>query len=196
VGADFQRSPHMAAVVGRAFTNPTDLTRPLLYYYAELIVELGDEYDLSDGLYDLGLDPMTTVIIGDASGEWQGADRKKGATSFGILRDSGWRRIVQPDKKQKRNPHVHERCKNDNRLFGAQDGSHIVRIDPRCVALIEAVKMWRRKGGIPDKRSKYAHICEAMSYANYRLYPRRVATTGVGYKKIKERKRRRQMRSF
>ncbi len=195
-GLDFQRSPHMAAAVGRAFTNPADADRPLLYYHDEVIVELGDEHDLSDGLFDLGLDPATTVLICDASGEWQDADRTRGGSSFDILRKCGWRRIFRPDRKAKSNPPVHERIKNDNRLFHAQDGSHIVRIDPRCEHLIESCKKWRRKAGLPDKRSKHAHIGECMSYANFRLYPRRFVSRGVGYKRLKGRQRRDQMRRF
>ncbi len=196
VGLDFQRTPHMAAALGRCFLNPDDVDRPLLYYRSEVLVELGDEHDLSDGLYDAGLDPSTTVLIGDASGDWQDADRTKGGTSFDILRRCGWRRIFRPDRKLKTNPPVHERVKNDNRLFTAQDGSHIVRIDPDCKRLIEACKSWRRKSGIPDKRSEHAHIAEAMSYANWRLYPRRARGRGVEYKRLKGRRRPGQMRRF
>lgn len=196
VGLDFQRTPHMAAVAGRAFLNPADPDKPLLYYRDEVIVELGDEHDLSDGLYDHGLDPATTVLIGDASGDWQDADRTKGSSSYDILRKCGWRRIFRPDRTLKVNPPVHERTKNDNRLFCAQDGSHIVIIDPRCLALIASCKEWRRKRGIPDKRSKHAHIGEAMSYANWRLYPRRQGGHGVEYKRLKGRRRPGQMRRF
>lgn len=197
VGLDFQKSPHMAAVVGRAFRNPDDLEKPLLYYHDEVIIDLGDEHDLSDGLFDLGLDPSKTVLICDASGEWQdGAHTKGGSSSFDILRQCGWRRIFRPDRKSKANPPVHERSKNDNRLLHAQDGSHIVRIDPSCVALIQACKKWRRKSGIPDKRSDHAHIGDAFGYSNFRIYPRRFSRGGVGYKRLKGRRRRDQMRRF
>ncbi|HEU02884.1 hypothetical protein LCGC14_1116790 [marine sediment metagenome] len=196
VGLDFQRSPHMAGVVGRAFRNPADVDKPLIYWHDEVIVDLGDEHDLSDGLYELGLDPATTVLICDASGDWQDADRTKGGSSFETLRKNGWRRIFRPDRKAKTNPPLHERFKNDNRLFHAQDGSHIVRIDPRCEKLIECCKKWRRRGGKPDRRSEHAHIGDSMSYANFRLYPRRFSGRGVGYKRLKGRQRADQMRRF
>ncbi len=193
---DFQRSPHMAAVFGRAFVNPDDPDRPLIYWRDEVLVELGDEHDLSDGLYDAGLDPATTVCIVDASGFWQDADRTKGGSSVDILRKCGWRRIFRPDRKAKKNPPVHERHKNDNRLFHSEDGSHIVRIDPRCVNLIESCKKWRRKGGAPDKNSIHAHIGDSMGYGNWRLYPRRFQSKGVGYKRLKGRERYEQMRNI
>lgn len=196
VGLDFQRTPHMAAVLGRAFRNPDDEARPLIYWHEEIIVDLGDENDLSIGLYDYGLDPATTVLIGDASGDWQDADRTKGGTSFQTLKGNGWRRIHRPDKKQKINPPVHERTKNDNRLFHSQDGQHIVRIDPRCINLIAACKEWRRKSGIPNKRSKHAHIAEAMSYGNWRLMPLKVLKPKIGYKRLKGRRRPAQMRRW
>ena len=194
-GLDFQRTPHMAAVVGKAFRNPDNPDRPLLYYLDEVIVELGDEHDLSDGLYRIGLDPATTVLVGDASGSYQDADRTQN-NSYDLLRERGWKRIHTPDRFQKRNPSVSERIKNDNRLFHAADGQHIVRIDPGCEFLVEAVKKWTRKSGAPNKRSRYAHICEAMSYANFRLYPRRLQSTKVGYRRIKGRARPSQMRQL
>lgn len=196
VGADFQRTPHMAAVVGRLFRNPADAARPLIYWFQEVIVELGDEHDLSNGLYDLGLDPEHTVIIGDASGAWQDADRTKGGTSFDTLRACGWRRIHRPDKKLKSNPPVQERTKNDNRLFHSEDGSRIVHVDPRCVSLIAACKEWRRKHGVPMKHSEHAHIAEAMSYANWRLMPLTIRKTRVGYKRLKGRTRPTQLRRW
>ncbi len=196
VGLDFQRSPHMAAVVGRAHRNPDDDRRPLIYWHDEIIIDLGDESDLSDGMFELGLDPQTTVLIGDASGDWQDADRTKGGTSFETLKVCGWKRIHRPQKKLKINPPVHERTKYDNRLFHSQDGQHIVRIDPRCRHLITACKEWRRKNGIPNKRSEHAHIAEAMSYGNWRLKPLRILKQKIGYKRLKGRRRPGQMRRW
>lgn len=197
VGLDFQKSPHQAAVLGRAYLNPEDALRPLLYYRGEIIVPLGDEHDLSDGLYEAGLQPISTVLIADASGDWQNAERTEGGASYEILRQHGWKRIHHPDRNSVRNPPLPERFKNDNRLFASQDGQHIVRIDPRCVGLIAACKGWRKNArGLPDRRSKHAHVGDAMSYSNFRLYPRRVTWGKVGYRRIKGRSRPRQMKSF
>lgn len=196
VGLDFQRTPYMAAAIGQAHRNPRDETTPYLWYVDEVCADLGDEHDLSQGLYALGLDPSDTVLIGDASGDWQDADRKKGSSSFDLLRSLGWRRIHRPDTKLRVNPAVHERLKNDNRLFAAADGTHVVMVDPKCERLIEACKEWRRKYGLPDKRSRFAHIAEAMSYSNWRLYPRQQSSGAVGYERISGRSRPGQMRSW
>lgn len=197
-GLDFQSAPHMAGAVARVFNNPADPKRPLLYWYANIIVDLGDEHDLSDGLFDLGLDPATTVLIPDASASWQSTTQKgkRFRTSWDILRECGWRRLHKPDRNREGNPPVHERHKNDNRLLHAQDGSHIVRVDPECEAIIECFKKWRRRAGIPDKRSKHAHIGDACGYVHYRLYPPLLRSGKVGYKRLKGRQRRDQMRRF
>lgn len=197
VGLDFQRSPHMAAALARAHENPQDETRPLLYYRKALLVEHGDEYDLSDALYDAGLRPETTALVGDASGEWQDADRTKGGRSFDILRECGWRRIVVPDRSSRKNPPIPERMKNDNRLFESELGHRLVLIDPEAAELIEAIKKWRKgPNGLPARYSDWAHICDAMSYLNWRLYPRRAWRSDVGYKRLKGRRRGRQLRGI
>ena len=197
VGLDFQRSPHMAASVAQAFHNPDNPERPLLYYRKAILVDLGDEYDLSDALYEFGLDPTKTMLVGDASGEWQDADRTKGGRSFQILRDEGWKRICVPDRNSKKNPPIPERMKNDNRLFLSEAKKRLVFIDPKARELIEAVKLWRNaKNGLPSRDSKYAHLCDSMSYLNWRVYPRKTWKIEVGYKRLKGRRRGRQMRGL
>jgi len=190
VGLDFQRTPFMAAVASRAFRNPQDAKRPLLYHRLAIRVELGDEYDLSDSLYDHDFDPETTVLICDASGDWQDADRTKGGASFEILRRCGWRRIHKPDVNSERNPPLLERMKNDNRLFCSESGMRLVRIDPvGAASLIQVCKHYRMKHGKPSRNSQYTHEYDAMSYIHYRVYPRRVTHRGLGYKRLKGRKR-------
>lgn len=195
VGLDFQRTPHMAGVVARAYRNPSDERRPLLYAREEIIVDLGDEHDLSDAMFALDLDPATTVLVGDASGFWQDADRTRGGRSAEILMSLGWKRIHRPDPRLKINPPVHERVKNVNRLCHSEAGDRLALIDPALEYLIEAVTKWRKKNGIPNKHSKYAHICEAWGYLLWRLYTPQVSRE-VGYKRVTSRKRRRQLKGW
>lgn len=203
VGLDFQLSPHMAAVVGRCYVNAADATKPLLWYVDEVVVDLGDEYDLSDGLYEIGLNPEKTALIGDASGDWQRGDRQKMkepgqlTTSFQILKQCGWRRVYQPDKSRSSNPPIGERIKNDNRLMCSESGVRRLFIDPdACPRLTEAVKQWRRRNLVPEKRSKFAHLGDSMSYGNWRLAPRAQKKRGLGYKRIKGRERAGAMRGL
>lgn len=196
IGLDFQRTPHMAAAACRAFDNPDD-PRALLYFWKAITVDLGDEYDLSDALYEAGFRPETTALVGDASGEWQDADRTKGGRSFDILRECGWRRLFVPDRNSRKNPPLGERMKNDNRLFMSEAGQRLVMIDPEARELIEACKKWRNtSSGVPYRASKYAHICDSMSYLNWRVYPRKVWRFDVGYKRLKGRKRRGQLKGI
>ena len=196
VGHDYQKSPYMAASLARAFRNPEDPERPLLYYRRSLCVELGDEYDLSDAMYKAGLEPATTVIVGDASGDFQDAARTKGGQSFQILRECGWYRIFVPDRDQRKNPLVQERMKNDNRLFLSASGQRLVMIDPEAAELIEACKLWRKLHGVPSKNSRHSHIAESMGYLNWRVYPRKLWRPEVGYKRLRGRKRRGQLRGI
>ena len=197
VGLDFQASPHMAASLARAFENPLDPARPLLYYRKHILVDLGDEYDLSDAMYDAGLRPETTVLVGDASGDWQDGAHTKGGRSFDILVECGWRRPHAPDRNTRKNPPLVERFKNDNRLFKSKAGQRLVMIDPEAGKLIKACKLYRNgKSGTPDRNSKYAHGIDSMSYLNFRVYPRKVWDQQVGYKKLKSRTRRAQLKGI
>ena len=70
-------------------------------------------------------------------------------------------------------------------------------IDPdECPVLFESVKKWRRKNGHPDKRSVHAHASDGMSYLNWRTYPRKIVSREISYKRLKGRKRARQMKGF
>jgi hypothetical protein len=197
VGLDFQASPHMAASIARAYENPEDERRPLLYYRKCILVELGDEYDLSDALYDAGLRPETTVLVGDASGEWQDGAHTKGGRSFDVLTECGWRRPLVPDRNNRKNPPIVERFKNDNRLFESQAGQRLVLIDPDANDLIQGCKLYRNgPNGTPSRTSQYAHRVDSMSYLNWRVYPRKVWNFEVGYKRLSGRKRRAQFKGI
>lgn len=196
-GLDFQGTPFQFAAIAKAYANPLHAMRPILHYIGEVVCEMGDEHDLSDGMYEWGLDPLSTVLVPDASGAWQDGKHSGEGNSFDILRSLDWRRIFKPDKKEKRNPPILERIKNDNRLFESEDGTRLVIIDPdACPVLFESVKKWRRKNGFPDKRSQWAHACDGMSYLNWRAYPRKIVSREISYKRLKGRKRARQMRGL
>ncbi|MFH0902757.1 MAG: hypothetical protein V2A73_19170 [Pseudomonadota bacterium] len=199
VSADFQRSPHMVALIWRAFEDPTDPGGdPLLWVVDEVVLEQADENDLIDALEARGLDGKKTVVIADASGDWQDADRTKGRGSFDIFRQRGWRWIYPPDAHAKRNPDVLESIRIGNARLKTADGKMHVFIAPCCLALVRAMKRWRFKGGRPHKRSEHAHISDAFRYPLHRFYPRRRrASTRVDYQRIEQgQSQRRQEMSF
>ena len=114
------------------------------------------------------------------------------------MRDEGWHRLHVPDKKEKRDPLTIDRMKNDNRLFTSQAKTHIVRIDDlACPQLVAAVKGWLNGAtGMPKRWADEAHLCDAMSYANWRVYPLIRQRAGIGYKSLKRRTRRAQLRDM
>lgn len=187
-GFDFQWSPHMAAVTARFFEDPDEPAGdPLIWFSDGIQVEQADEDRLLDAMerrgdYLLGVagaeirpyggaDP---VVI-DASGEWQDAERTKGRASADVMRRRGWRRILLPDERSKKNPLLEERFAVLNGLFRNAAGKRKAFVVPQAVALIRALKLLENRNGAPNRRSDYAHICDAASYLTYRLFPRRAA---------------------
>lgn len=175
VGLDFQRAPHCCGVGLRAY-EVAGVVR--LHAVLEVIVEMGDELALSEAMLEAGLDPATTALVADASGDWQGVDRSHGnkarersLTSHAILRAEGWR-VYLPDRDRRGNPPVIERTKNANRLLCSADGTAFAYFDEeRVPRLVEAIRKYRKKNGIPEKFSRYAHLFDAWSYPLYRLIP-------------------------
>ncbi len=198
VGLDFQRSPHMAGVRRRLYRNSRDPARPFFWCIAEYVVELGDERDLSAAMYRDGLLPESTVLICDASGAWQDGEHNPNCTSYATLREEGWHRLHVPDTKEKRNPLTVDRMKNDNRLFTSKAGLHQVRIDEdACPQLVEAVKKWLNGAtGVPKRWADESHICDAMSYPNWRAFPLIRQVSRVRYKSLKRRTRRSQFQGL
>lgn len=62
-GLDFQGTPFQIATIAKAIANPLDEMRPILHYIGEVVVDMGDEHDLSDGMFGWGLDPRTTPLV-------------------------------------------------------------------------------------------------------------------------------------
>jgi hypothetical protein len=182
LGADFQLIPHMAGLMLRAFVDPADPSgEPLLWYFAESIVDEGDEDAMIDSLEADGFRGEDTIVIGDASGEWQDAKREKGRGSFDHFRRRGWKRIYTPDVKSKKNPLIDQRVAAANARFCSASGKRRVFMDPSCLRARTAFRKWGRKGGIPDRKSKYAHLCDAGTYPLWRFYPRRADPEAAEY---------------
>lgn len=174
---DFQLTPHMAAVQWRIFRNPAaprDLERALLWFVDAVVVERGTEDELIDAMEDPHYGGLPSdAVIGDASGEWQDAERTKGGSSFDRFRTRGWRKLYTPDPKTKKNPPISERLKAMNALWKSAAGERRAFVSPHAQVLIRALRRWRNtSGGFPHRRADEAHLGDCVSYAAYRLFPR------------------------
>lgn len=194
VGVDVQRFPFMASVEFRFFLNPLALSGhertefAFMHATSSLILPAAEESDLALAWLEAGFDPERTLIICDASAEWQFAERNptkvaelrekvKGRGSFDVFRLHGFRHIVKPDRDMEKNPDVVERFRAaTSRICTAQLGPYGQRFlfsDPRNKDLNRAIRSLGTHGGKPDRYSKWSHACDAFTYAVHRLFPRR-----------------------
>lgn len=199
IGMDVQNFPWIAAVRCRFYANPKapdDLDEVLLWGVGESYIEQGDEVDCARDLEDQRCSHDGTLIVADASCEWQQQQRDQklqrpkyaGRGSADMLRGEGFRHVVPPDQDMKRNPHVHERVRAANSRIGTQAGDRRVFIDPeRCPKTAMSVRRWRtNKSGQVGRNSRFAHGGDALTYVIWRFFPRRADTRdNVDVKAIK-----------
>lgn len=158
----------------------------IIWCVDEVVVENADEDDLIDGIEEtkdgsrcpcclaaIGYTSENSMVIADASGEWQDAERTKGKGSFDWFKARGWRFIRPPDPHMKKNPEISERVKCANSLMKARSGKRRFMVAKHCEKTRKALKFWPIKNDRPDKRSDFAHICDAVTYVAWRVYPRR-----------------------
>lgn len=185
VSTDVQKYPWLVGTIHRAFVNPkarTDMEKALLWTVGEAYVEKGDEVDLAEMLLASGLDPNRTLVICDASGDWQQAERKqkfqraefKGKGSWDMFRSKGFRHIVGPDRDSRANPDVIERIRAANSRIGTASRERQFFVDPvACPRTTKSIGLWKNKNGFPDRTGKHAHSGDCITYAIWRFFPRR-----------------------
>ena len=192
VGVDFQRTPHMAAVVLKIYVDPADPERaPLLWAVDEFVLSDADEDDVINALEAPGLGvrcpccadtaeaylPAECAVVADASGEWQDADRTKGKGSYDWFRKRGWRHIYQPDDRMKKNPEITERVKVANALLKSYSGRRRFFSCRHNEHTNRSSKRWENRNGVPYRKSDHAHVCDAWTYPCWRFFPRRRAVS-------------------
>lgn len=190
LAVDIQNYPWHALTRWRVIENPQfpdDLDQAYLWCVGEVFLEKGDEGLLAEEakLLDDGigrLDPDRTLVVMDASGEWQQATRDitkqkaeyRGRGSMDIFREHGFLDVVPPDRYMKKNPEVADRCRNANARICTASGRRLVFVDPeRCPKTVASIRSWRSKNGQPSRRSEHAHGGDAFTYLIWRFFPRR-----------------------
>ncbi|MBA2718921.1 MAG: hypothetical protein H0U52_06740 [Chloroflexi bacterium] len=176
VGIDLQQTPHMCAAVFRFYADPAEPDQPIAWVIDEVVVEDADENDLIDGLEDRGYDGTCAVVM-DASAWWQDGAHTRGKTSDRAFRARGWYALFKPQKDSDRNPDIVERVKATNaRLKSAATAIGPSRRRmfsmPQNERINRAMQVWENRGGAPNRRSDYAHLCDAVSYVVYRFFGR------------------------
>jgi len=219
VGVDMQYLPHMASVEMRFWENPLtvglDEQTRVRYCHAWLTADVtlpaAEESDLCQAWLDLGWDPARTLIVADASGKWQFAERDplklqklreqvRGRGSWDVFRQHGFIHIVNPDRELEKNPDVIERCRATSSRISTKAvgpyGRNFLFSDPRNKDLNKAIRLWPTKGGQPMRTSQYAHRCDCVTYLVQRFFPRRAVPGMPEVKVLKRSERRREMRAW
>lgn len=189
VGVDVQNYPWIAAIRCRFYEDPlhrgsTNPDHALLWAVGEAYIDQGDEVDCAKVLHEQGCGYDKTLIITDASCDWQQQQREKslqrdkykGAGSMAMFRGEGYRRVVPPDDDMDANPRILDRVRAANARIGAKSGARRVFADPRkCERTVTSVRKWRnvKSTGLPSRHSKHAHGGDALTYVIWRFFPRR-----------------------
>ena len=197
VGVDVQNYPWIAAVIFKVFRNPAapnDLDRAFLWAIGEVYVEQGDEVDTARQLQALNLSGERTLIVCDASGDWQQQKRDenrqrpqyKGKGSHDMFRGEGFRYVVGPDRDMAGNPDVFDRCRGANARVANAAGERFVFADPeKCPKTVKSIRGWRTVNGKPSRHSKHAHGGDGFTYVIWRFFPRRKRSEKVEVTSIK-----------
>lgn len=187
VGLDVQRFPHIGGPWYKLYVPPDTIPTVetvIAWIVGETVLEGGDEEDFCAAMGEAGLLAETTLIVCDASGQYQHSRRRtvdspppewKGKGSFDIIRGEGWRRIKPPDRRMKKNPEIVDRMRAFTSRICTKAGWRRLFADPDLAPkTCGAIRDWRTKHGTPHRTSQHAHLGDAASYPIVRLFPRRL----------------------
>lgn len=195
VGMDFQINPHIGGPVYRIYApRSEEPTRKnvVAWIVDEIILDGADELEWAyHAKEERGYDPETTMIIGDATGEYQHTRRRQadspppewtGKGSYDILRQGGFMHIRPPSRRiRRKNPDVIDRVRSFQSLI--ENAMHERRLfaDPdRAPKTCKAIRGWKNVHGKPSRIQLEAHIGDAASYPIIRLFPRILRSDKTG----------------
>lgn len=186
LAVDVQNFPWTCGVMLKAFRNPIapdDMERAFLWGIDEFFVEKGDEVMLAHAVKAAKYNPERTLLVVDASADWQQAVRDKdrqrtvyqGRGSMDIFRGEGFPHVVPPDHNMKGNPEIMDRVRGANARICSAAKERLVFLDPvACKMTIESISRWKTMpNGTPSRHSKHAHGGDALTYGIWRFFPRR-----------------------
>jgi hypothetical protein len=188
VGLDVQRFPYIGGPWYKLFVEPgkpVTADTVLAWIVGETVLDGGDEVDFCHDLREAGLDPEQTLIVCDATAEYQHSRRRStdspppewsGRGSFSIIRGEGYRRIVPPDRRMRRkNPELVDRARAFTSMICNVLGERRLFADPvKAPKTCAAIRDWRVLHGKPNRTQYEAHLGDGASYPMIRLFPRRM----------------------
>lgn len=187
IGMDFQVHPWMGGPVYRFFA-PIDQapTREnvVMWGVDEIVIE-GDELAWCEEAKGKGYDPETTLICGDATGEYQHSRRSstdqpppewEGKGSYDMLKQGGFLHIVPPSRRMRRkNPDVRDRVRAMTSMIeaGLKKKRRRLFLDPDlCPKTCKSIREWPNVHGKPSRVHEAAHLGDGASYPIVRIFPR------------------------
>jgi hypothetical protein len=187
IGLDVQRHPHIGGPVLR-FYAPRDKqpTRDNVVVWGvdEVVLEGADEEGFTSELHERGYVPSQTIIVCDATGEYQHSRRGTataappewhGKGSFDIIRMGGFRNIVPPSRRmRKKNPDIIDRVRSFTSMIEVYaTRTRRLFLDPvRCPKTCKSIREWPTVNGKPSRKHEAAHLGDALSYPIIRIFPR------------------------
>jgi len=186
IGLDVQRIPYIGGPVYRFYCKHGETpTREnvLAWIVDEVVLDGGDELDWCAQLRDHNYDPATTLIVCDATAEYQHSRRRnadspppewKGRGSFDLIRGAGFRRIVPPSRMfRRKNPEIVDRIRAFTSMIANGLGHRRLFADrDRAPKTCKAIRDWRNTNGKPSRIQDVAHLGDGVSYPLIRLFPR------------------------
>lgn len=184
-GMDFQVHPHIGGPVFRIYA-PIDEapTRDnvVMWGVDEIVLE-GDEAEWCEEARGRGYENDQTLIIADGTGEYQHTRRSSadspppewfGKGSFDVIRMGGFRHIVPPSRRIRRNnPHVIDRVRALTSMIESASKKRRIFLDPdRCPKTCKSIREWPTTNGKPSRTHEAAHLGDGASYPIVRLFPR------------------------
>lgn len=193
IGLDVQRIPYIGGPIYKFFAPPEvvpNRENVLAWIVGEEILEGGDELEWCHQLGESGHDPLTTLIVCDASGKWQHSRRRdsdspppewKGKGSYDMIMSAGYRRIVRPSRRSAKNPDITDRIRAFTSMISNRFGKRRLFADrelaPKTCA---AIREWKTVNGKPSRSQDVAHLGDGISYPLIRLFPRILRSDNPG----------------
>lgn len=193
LGLDVQRFPYIGGPV-YSFLAPFDempnRDNVIAWITDEVVREGGDEIDYVRDVREKGFAPSSTLIVCDASGRYQHSRRRtsdqpppdwRGKGSYDLIRGEGYRRIVPPDRRMKRNPEIVDRARAFTSMIATGAGRRRLFADPdRAPKSCKAIREWKTVNGTPSRSQEVAHLGDGASYPIVRLFPRVLRSSKPG----------------